>query len=369
MTHGIETSDVQHFRFAPGQPAWHQFGRALPRLGMTATEALEDAGLAFPTAKVPAFAEIPGAPERWDLEGYTPAGHARRIELPGTYAHVRPDTGQVYGIVADRYDPVENRDLATFADLLIEDDPTLTVSAVYSLFETSTVCITLEGPDSEIDPNRGTWRPADPVKVYTNLANSHGGTGNFRAIRSAIRAICHNTQRAADAENRKSRRAAARLKHTKRADGSADMSSKLKIARTIMANGAALQKRYDEAVSALARCEWGVLQTREWFERVYVETFGEAPVAGAEVSAETVARWHEKRLAVLARWEANIEDPRQANVRGSAWGALNAVTQWHQHERGRMGSEPLDRFAQSLFGKSAEDSGIAFRSILQVSGV
>src|SRR5713101_5081396 len=103
MGHGIEKADSLA---VVRQPAWHGLGVVLPRRPRSIRDALVKSGLDWHV----------------DQRAVHVRQRGRFHEIPGTKANVRRDTGDVLGIVTDRYAVVQNRDAFGFLAALLGTD-------------------------------------------------------------------------------------------------------------------------------------------------------------------------------------------------------------------------------------------------------
>lgn len=161
MAHMVET--MVSVREVP----WHGLGQIVQDK-LTATEAITAAGLDWEVELRPLF-----------LGDGTPAD---------AYVVTRDIDGQQYGIVTDKYVPLQNEEAFRFFDGLVADG-----SAKYdtagSLDNGRTIWMTAQ-------PKDGAWSLGggrDQVTTYLLLTNSHSGRRAVRAAVTPIRVVCMNT--------------------------------------------------------------------------------------------------------------------------------------------------------------------------------
>jgi len=157
-----------------GPSPWLDLGTELVNPA-TAKEAIVTAGLDYTVVKKPLkeFEEL-----------------TRPANVPGRWATVRTDTGEVLGIVDDSYEPVQNRDAFTFFDTLVGSDEAIYETAG-ALGHGERVWILAKLP-GYIKVNR-----KDIVGKYLLLSNSHDGSSLVRVKLTPIRVVCNNTLTAA----------------------------------------------------------------------------------------------------------------------------------------------------------------------------
>lgn len=359
MAHEITAADRFVENRANGR-AWHGLGKDLAEfgaLGATVRESFRAAGLDWDTELVSVQYRANGG---W-------------MDAPDNRAHVRCDTRELLGIVGKDYKPVPNAVLASFTDALQVEGATLETAG--SLRGGKRVWALLKlGTAQQVTDGRG-----DVMMDYLLITNAHDGTGAFRAYYTRVRVVCANTYRMAE-----TRAGSAGFWH--RHDG--DVQAKTGEAKRVLG---LISKQVEQAnVEAFTMARKHLTEPSGYFAGVYEATFGKRPeprkltdedqaAIGAamlasvfETPAETldaaIADYDHKRGAVVAQWTENfVNDP----AYGTAWGVLNAVTQYHDHQRGR--GDPRERemtearVHSNLFGASATDKQVAYRMALELS--
>lgn len=338
MSHGITRVDSVGIVNSRG---WHGLGQPLPE-GLSAVEGFQKVGLDWTEELLPVFCER----DRLTSDGI----QTQRIKLPDHLAHVRVDTGGVLGLVSSTYRPVTNQELATFADAIAGEDYAVTLDSAGSLHGGRRIFASVKLP-SELRLGRG---GADRSEFYVLISNGHGGTAAFAATPTTIRVVCNNT-----------------LSYALHRDGSTgirfvhsgDLDAKLAQARLILGLARKETERFEAAATALASVQLSVGQTRGFLDDAWHAAFGALP--DQERDPEAYERVAARKRETIDAWLVNIDNERQrvAGLHGTAWSALNAVTEWHEHERGRMGPTTDARRHSNLFGTSAR----AKRATLKVA--
>jgi len=337
MAHGITASDSVGI---VGTAGWHGLGKKLPE-GLSAVEGFRHLGLDWSMELAPVYAEV----QRGVDEEGNPI--LRRIALPGHRAHVRLDNDAPLGVVTDGYQQVTNRDLAELLDSLAGQDAASVLESAGSLFGGRRVfgCIRLP---TIIRVG------ADIVETYLVGSNGNGGFAGLNAYPTSIRPQCNNMLRWSERDLGKG----ITFRH------SGDMAEKVKQARVAMGLAQKEVLAFEKQVHALAGAQLSAGQVRDFMALAYDRTFGELPDRTEQ--PEAFEKLSAKRAEVLARWLANLEDKRQqvAGIQGTAWQALNAITQWHDWERGRMKADSDQRLHSNLFGQSNRDKQVALKTAL-----
>lgn len=339
MAHEIKENDVFGETRTGGKRAWHGLGDEIPE-GLTAEDAFRQVGLDWETELCPVYARVGK-----DLE--------TSIAIEGHYAHVRAKTNAVLGIVTSAYKPFENMDLAKLADSLVEagaeKEDIVTVETCGSLYGNRRIYVLVKLP-TVIRAAKG-----DDVETFVCVSNGHGGFAALSAYPTSVRVVCANTLRWSE----RSLALGGTWRHV------GDFEGKVKQARQVLGLAFEETKKFEEKVRALVAKNWDVSKTRKYMERAYEECFGKIDMEG---DGPTVEKLLAKRADVMAHWLRNLEEARNqiAGIRGTAWAAYNAVSQWHDHERGRFQSvhQSDARVHSNLFGASQNSKLRAFRAAL-----
>ena len=168
--HGIFEND---FMFSGrGEVPWHGLGAVLEGT-LTSDEAIREARLTWTVEQVPVYSH-----KNW------------ASPIPGYVANVRNDTGEVLGIVSERYCVAQNKDVFAFADDLIGNGK---VKCAYetagSLFNGRRVFMLVNMPKGRI--------VEDEYQPYLCLSNAHDGSACLQVFLTGIRVVCNNTLSAA----------------------------------------------------------------------------------------------------------------------------------------------------------------------------
>ncbi len=342
MSHDIEATD--HFGEVRlnGQRAWHGLGIEIEP-GLKVWPAFERIGLNWKTELLPVFATYKGED-----------GRVKQFKLPETMAHVRADTKQLLSIVSSGYKPIQNREMAEFADALVEAEHGVMVETAGSLLSGKVVFTLVRLPqDIKVTDQ-------DILQMYVLLRNSHDCSSAFRAYLTSVRVVCANTLRLSERDQARG----IACQHT------GDLKGKLDAARYALGMATEGAKRFESQVRLLVAKHVSQEDVARYLREVYDNTFGIIPEPdGGDGKAQ--ARFEhrlEKRDALLARWEHNYQAEHQTleGIKGTAWALYNAVSEWHDHERGRVGpvQESDVRTHSNVFGVSDAGKQVAFQKAL-----
>lgn len=292
----------------------------------TATEMIEESGLGWNVG----------------LETLTTASGTL---VPGKFASVRSTDGAVLGVVGRQYQVIQNAEAFQFADNLVDDGQAKYETAgslrggqvVFLAMELNHLDLTLDGDDVG----------GNSVKTYLLLSNSHDGSRALEADITKVRVVCANTLNVAI--KGASRRF--RIRHSGSIDG------KLTAARKALG----IAFTYDKAFEAAAQ----KLISKKVVDQQVEDIFRRAVWPIAEDANEARLDSHPSTLAFATYKNSDNLAP----IRGTAWGALNAVAEFVDHEqeyRGRHGSSEDVRTNSILWGTAQARKQAAFEALLKV---
>jgi phage/plasmid-like protein (TIGR03299 family) len=170
MASGILEND---FMFSgKGVVPWHGIGSVLDGV-LTSEDAIREARLDWQVEQAPVYSA-----NNW------------AAPIPGYLANVRSDTNEVLGIVSDRYQVAQNKDVFAFADTLIgTNKEPCTYETAGSLFNGRRVFMLVTMPKGRI--------VGDEYQPYLCLSNAHDGSSCLQVFLTGIRVVCNNTLSAA----------------------------------------------------------------------------------------------------------------------------------------------------------------------------
>lgn len=317
MSHEIEqytdeNGTVTSFAAYAIKPAWHQLGYTSDGL-MTGKELLVNAHLGgWNVRKASSFARLPADPQFPQLEGQ------RFIEVPGCYTIVRdhPITGEPEAYrssVGEKFTEISNEEVVDFGDTAVhESKGTAHWDTGGALFGGSKVFAMLRfGQDILIGGE-------DPLRCGLALITSHDGHGALHSLTTNIRVVCANTERAAQMEG--GHKAKYSIRHTQKAQ------ERIVEARTALQ----LSWKYSEALAGEFERMIQTPASDAWFADHVVRTIFPAPKVGAHAGALTLHKEREELL--LSLWDdTTMVTPKGTSIKGTRWGAYNAVTLWADH--------------------------------------
>jgi phage/plasmid-like protein (TIGR03299 family) len=310
-----------------GKLAWHGLGQALPE-GIGAEDACKLIGCDWSTVLYPLQTVA------------TDNGPGSGVAIPEHFAHMRKDNGAFMGIVQKDYVPVENIDVARFADGLFGMDRAPVCESTGTLFGGKRYWALMRMA-RDIELPKG-----DRIATYVAVANGHGGTAAFTCYPTTVRIVCANTLRLSEKDLSRGVRFIHRAGGDKQA-----MADKLKTAQLVLGFADKSLAKFEEEARALAGKEW----KREDVHSFFMVSFRVLWPLAEGADKETTIRYMNKQNEVISQWLRVFESERCAAAFGAnAWTGSQAVTDWLDHATGRgkatFGSE--ERTASNLFGAS-----------------
>lgn len=302
------------------EEAWHGLADVLPE-SLTAEEALVAAGQDWTVDKAPLFAEIPGNGS---------------VHVPRFFATYRSDTHAPLGVVGKDWTPVQNVDCFSFMDELVGGGELRYES-----------CGVLQGGRKvymlAAHPEYMEVAAGELIKRYLLVWNGHAGTLSFGVKRVNTRVVCSNTLGFAMSEDG----GLFKARH------SAGIEDRVLEARDVLA----MAFKHDAQFEAMAKELLGAKMTPKdevsFVERLVPLSPRVEPDSRAAKNA-AVAR--DAVLAILRN------TPDLQNVRGTAWGALQAATEyadWHTRVTGKTDRDKAEaRFRRSIL----EDHDLKLRA-------
>lgn len=272
----------------------------------------------------------------WDVEAKPISLQGESDAIPNVFANVRTSDNAVLGIVSDRYRIVQNVEAFAFTDTLIGGD--VHYETAGSLNGGRRVWLLAKMPEQKILD--------DDVSPYLCFSNTHDGTGAVKVCMTPVRVVCNNTLNFAISKAKRSWS----VKHT------GDISMKIKEAQDTLE----LAKRYMLALNEYAEKLTEIRIDEEALAIALGKVFPKKENASPREQAVEKKKHDDYMVCYFA--------PDIAKFRGTAWGALNAMTDMVAHmEPARVtknyqennmkriidGHTLVDEFASVLVGSKA----------------
>lgn len=262
-------------------------------------------------------------------------------KITGKLATVREADGRPLGIVSPRYRIFQPRDQVDFAMALVATEEASIETAV-ELRDGAITMISLELDhlDIVVPKDEGA------VRTYLQVVNSYDGSYPFEALITHVRGVCQNTIRLARASNLSH----FRLRHT------GDLHAKTEQARRALGITARAVKEFEVIANKLVLKEVVDDQVQEIFRKAW------------PMSDDLSDGRKETHNSTLAFENYLRSETIPDSIRGTAWGALQAATEYLDHEyewRSKSRGEST-KVLELLTGTGQAKKEVILRELLKV---
>jgi len=334
MAHNIWNDGQVNAMFCVGdrKAAWHELGQRTPN-AVRWQDAMAMANLDWTVSKVQLHGALYGAPR----------------PLDGTFGIFRSTDGAFLGTVGDQYTPIQNRYAFDFVDSLIDASDGAHYESAGALGNGERIwCLARVPADILV-------KDVDRSQVYLLFTTSHDGSMSATCKLSTVRVVCQNTLNSA----LHGAGAFVRVKHTREAERRLDQ------ARRLMDGVTSDVRALEEKLNLLA--------TRRLTRDSMVAILDRVFPKPADPKTNPTRR--ENLLAdVLSLYEKNDGRNGFAEIRGTAYNLLNAITEYTDHTRGvritdsRKGyTEQRARAENALVGTGDKLKTEALTAILELT--
>jgi phage/plasmid-like protein (TIGR03299 family) len=225
----------------------------------------------------------------------------------------------VLGVVGERYVPLQNEDLFDFADNLLDNGGRWETAGSIKGGRVVFGALALER-ETVLDPNG----VSDKINTYLLVNTSHDGSIAIQASITPVRVVCANTLNLALGNRGRngSVKQSFKIRHTATASG------KVAVAREALGLANAYMDEFDKMASAMIETEI----TKAQFDKI-VELAYPSP---KDDSKKVSLTKHANKIDLIN--DIYVGDFNNT-ISGTAWGALNALTErldWHR--AGRKGN-------------------------------
>lgn len=308
MAHKINIVNGKAAFASKQQIAWHGLGQVVD--AMTSREAIELGGLNYEVGLAELYAGVQPlqVKETFDTSNVVRIGRGDNaifnevLPVPNNFATYRKDTNDVFGVVGARYEVIQNSEAFDFMDSLVQDEA-LEYETVGALGIGERIFLTAKLPGDLIVKKEN-------IDKYLVMTMAHDGSGAIQIMFTPIRPVCNNTLSIAirKATNKVS------IRHTKNAREKMELSKKILGIVDIQSG------RLSDAFNAMAdrRLQDNAL------EHIILKAFNFTKNEEGKISTkatnivEKVLEYHEIGIG-------------QEGIKGTVWGAYNAVTGYQQN--------------------------------------
>lgn len=300
MAHAINTTAGRSLFASFRAPAWHGLGTVFTEEVTDYRRMLELAGLA-------------GWNVRHEILS-TESGLVVPDSIGQATVRTNPVDGStdILGITGNRYTIVQNEDAFAFLQSLADGARWETAGALGHgnkvfgsiAFERETV----------LDPSG----VSDVVKTYALVHNSHDGSGSLGYGLTPVRVVCQNTLNVALGNISQG----GKIRHTISAE------DRMRAAAEMFRHAAT----YFDAFDAEARALFEKTVTDKQYANLVGKVIGKAPEANVKGA---LTKYENKRDLFFQAWNGAPN----AGIKGTAWGAFNALTEANQWGRNMQNTE------------------------------
>jgi phage/plasmid-like protein (TIGR03299 family) len=295
MAHNLETNGNDVAFALRGTPAWHNLAnRIFAQDESVSTQMmLDEAKLSNWNVSLSPVSDF--IPESWNDTSNSQLVTRTNPFNGGT---------DVLSTVGARYKVVQNEELFSFADNILDGDSRCAWESAGSLKNGKVVFGSLTVPrEMVLDPKGAN----DKTKLYLIVWTSHDGSVAVQAAITPVRVVCQNTLNLAMKQSKQS----FKIRHTQTAEG------KIQIARETLG----LTLGYFDVFEKEAQALFAAEITDKEFQDI-VKTIYPKPAESDSKLAKT--KWDNK---VVLLNDLYHNSPTNANIKGTKWGAFNALTE------------------------------------------
>ena len=309
MAHNLETNDGEVAFALRGAPAWHNLANRIFNQDedVTTQTMLEEAKLA-----------------NWNVRLSPLTDHISNEWNDVSDAHLVLRTNpfnqetDVLATVGKRYKPVQNEELFAFADAIHDANADCRWESAGSLKKGKVVFGTVDIPRTMVlDPQGAN----DQTKLYLIVWTSHDGSVAVQAAVTPVRVVCQNTLNLA----MKSAKQSFKIRHTQSVEG------RIQVARETLGLALGYFDEFEKEAQALYSQSITDAEFSKLIQTIYPKP--EKDAKGA------LKKWENK---VVLLDDLYHNSPTNATIKGTKWGAFNAITERLDYYRsGRGNSESL----------------------------
>ena len=314
MAHNLETNGTDVAFALRGTPAWHNLAnRIFSQDEEVSTQLMLD------EAKL----------SNWNVRLAPVTDHipAEWNDSSGAQYVIRnnPFNGgtDVLSVVGSRYKVVQNEELFSFADNIVDGDSRVAWESAGSLKAGKVVFGSLTVPrEMVLDPQGAN----DKTQLYLIVWTSHDGSVAVQAAITPVRVVCQNTLNLA----MKSAKQSFKIRHTQTAEG------KIQVARETLGLTLGYFDEFEKQAQELFKQEITDAEFSKLIRTIYPKP--EKDAKGA------LKKWENK---VVLLDDLYFNSPTNANIKGTKWGAFNALTERLDYFRSTRKSNSESKWASA----------------------
>ena len=291
MAHALEMQDGQVAFALRGEPAWHGLANVLfDKEEHINTQTMLD------SAKL----------SNWDIQleeiGYPENYRSDKTNYFVTRTNPFDNGKDVLAIVGSKYQVVQNEQLFDFGDNLLDGGASW--ESAGSIKGGRVVFGSLVIPKEIVLDAEGA---NDKTTTYLLVHTSHDGSVSVQASVTPVRVVCQNTLNLA----LKGAKQSFKLRHTQSIDG------KIAMAREALGMSFAYMDTFADEAKALFEKEVTEKQFIDIVKAIY-------PKPDKDATKAQLTKWDNKMVLLSDLYN---NSPTNANIKGTAWGVFNALTE------------------------------------------
>jgi len=291
----VESGEVSLAVNLRTNPAWHSFANKTfaKDENVTTAQMLEGAKLSNWNVSLESVSDL--LPDN-----YSSVSENFLVTRDNPYTAGQKD---VLSVVGSRYKTVQNEDLFSFADNLHDGNQDVYWESAGSLKNGRVVFGTMSIPRTMVlDPNGAN----DTTNLYLVVYTSHDGSVAVQSAVTPVRVMCQNTLNLAMRKAKQS----FKIRHTQTVDG------KIAAAREALGLTFAYMDEFEKQAQELFAIEVNNAKFSEIINKMYPKP---------EVDKKgSIKKWENK---VVLLDDLYHNSPTNANIKGTAWGVVNALTE------------------------------------------
>jgi len=302
MAHELETQNGVASFASLREPAWHGLGTVFTEEKTTA-EMLAAANLNNWNVRL----------EELDIPNYlTSDKNYSYVVRTNPTDNTQTD---VLGIVGDKYVPLQNEELFSFGDNILDGGGRWETAGSIRGGRVVFGSLALER-ETVLDPNG----VADKVKTYLLINTSHDGSIAIQASITPVRVVCANTLNLAlgTTKRKDGVKQSFKIRHTQTANG------KVQVARTVLGLANTYMDEFDKLAHAMIEKQITAQQFNDIVLAAYPKPESDKKIA--------LTKWTNKIDVINDIYTGEFN----GMIANTAWGAFNALTErldWHRNVR------------------------------------
>ena len=305
MAHNLETNGTDVAFALRGAPAWHNLAnRIFTKDEEVSTQMMLD------EAKL----------SNWNVRLSPLTDHISESWNDVSDAHLVLRTNpfnqetDVLATVGKRYKPVQNEELFQFADAIHDANADCRWESAGSLKKGKVVFGTVDIPRTMVlDPQGAN----DETKLYLIVWTSHDGSVAVQAAVTPVRVVCQNTLNLAMRNAKQS----FKIRHTQSVEG------RIQVARETLGLALGYFDEFEKEAQALYAQSITDAEFSKLIRTIYPKP--EKDTKGA------LTKWENKVVLLDSLYH---NSPTNANIKGTKWGAFNALTERLDYYRTSRGN-------------------------------